>query len=171
MTDPDEHDRPLPPEIRQRDRLTGRAFEDQSAQVPAELHFIPHAEILLCACGLSEPRVRGGFDQSERYIRRCSLDFDPVGHARSKLIPFLNAILTLLEGEDQPEQEAFFSAIRRAIESAREPADLADPFIQLSMSAFLGFRFDSSVAMVLDQLLMHSQQLTEVLSLEDREIN
>lgn len=83
----------------------------------------------------------------------------------------LSAILALLEREDQPDQKVFFSAIRRSIESARESDDLVDPFIQLSMSAFMGFRFDSAVAMVLDQLLMHSQQLTEVLSLESHEIH
>lgn len=99
------------------------------------------------------------------------MEFDPVGHARTKLVPFLNAILALLEGEDQPDQQVFFSSIRDSIEAAREPADLADPFIQLSMSAFLGFRFDSSVAMILDQLLMHAQELTQVMALEERDIN
>lgn len=118
-----------------------------------------------------EPRFPGRSDQSSRFGRRWFLDFDPVAHARTRLVPFLNAILALLEGEDQPEQTAFFSAIRRSIESARDSDDLVDPFIQLSMSAFLGFRFDSAVAMILDQLLMHSQQLSEVLSLESHEIH
>ena len=99
------------------------------------------------------------------------MEFDPVGHARSKLVPYLNAILTLLEGGDERDQEVFFSSIRRSIEAARDPADLADPFIQLSMSAFLGFRFDSAVAMILDPLLMHAQELTQVMALEERDIH
>jgi hypothetical protein len=99
------------------------------------------------------------------------MEFDPVEHARTKLVPYLNAILTLLEGADEPDQEVFFSSIRRSIEASREPADLADPFIQLSMSAFLGFRFDSAVAMVLDQLLMHAQELTQVMSLDERQLH
>lgn len=99
------------------------------------------------------------------------MEFDPVVHARTKLVPYLTAILTLLEGEDKRDQEVFFASIRRSIEAAREPADLADPFIQLSMSAFLDFRFDSSVAMVLDELLMHAQELTQVMSLDERDLN
>jgi hypothetical protein len=97
--------------------------------------------------------------------------FDPVEHAQTKLVPYLNAILELLDGEHQSDQEVFFSAIRRSIESARDSMDLADPFVQLSMSGFLGFRFSSPVAMLLDQLLMHAQELTQVLSLDEREIH
>ncbi|MFO0690120.1 MAG: hypothetical protein U0900_15590 [Myxococcota bacterium] len=97
--------------------------------------------------------------------------FDPVDYAQRRLVPFLNAILELLAETDEPEQEAFFLSIRRAIEAARHPDDLADPFIQLSMSAFLGFQFPSPVAMVLDQLLMHAQELTLVMSLEERELH
>lgn len=99
------------------------------------------------------------------------MDFDPVEHAQTRLLPFLNAILGLLEDEGQPDQEVFFASIRSSIEAARDATDLAGGFMQLSMSAFLGFRFSSPVAMLLDQLLMHSQELTEVLALEEREIH
>jgi hypothetical protein len=115
-----------------------------------------------------EPRLRPDADP----VRwRDLMDFDPVEYARTRLVPFLNAILELLEEEDQPAQKTFFASIRSAFEAARDATDLADGFMQLSMSAFLGFRFSSPVAMLLDQLLMHSQELTEVLSLDEREIH
>ena len=79
---------------------------------------------------------------------------DPATHRKIGTVPVLGATET-----------------RRAIEAARHPDDLADPFIQLSMSAFLGFQFPSPVAMVLDQLLMHAQELTLVMSLEERELH
>jgi hypothetical protein len=99
------------------------------------------------------------------------MKFDPVVYAKTKLIPFLNAILGLLEDEDERDQKVFFESIRSSLESSRESTDLADAFVQLSMSGFLGFRFSSPIAMLLDQLLMHAQELTQVLSLEEREIN
>lgn len=99
------------------------------------------------------------------------MEFDPMAHARTRLLPLVQAITTLLEDEAEPEQTAFFASIRSSIQHARDATDLADGLMQLSMSAFLGFRFSAPVSLLLDQLLMHAQELSEVLSLEEREIH
>ena len=99
------------------------------------------------------------------------MEFDPVQHAHERLLPLAEAITTLLQDDDQPAQLAFFAAIRDGIRSARSSTDLADALMQLSMSAFLDFRFSSPVTQLLDPLLMHAQALAEALSLDEREIH
>ncbi len=99
------------------------------------------------------------------------MEFDPLGHARSHILPLLHAVVALLEEENHPEPRAFFAGIAHTIERARDATDLADAFMQLSMSAFLGFRLSEPVSMLLDSLLMQSQQLAEVLSLDAEEIH
>lgn len=98
------------------------------------------------------------------------MTFDPVDHAQSELAPLLTSILMLLEDEGSPDQERFFRSILDSIRVAREAEDLAGAFMQLSMSAFMGFRFSPSVALLLDRLLAQSQELTEVLALDESEI-
>ena len=97
--------------------------------------------------------------------------FEPLDYAQNQLAPLLGAIVASVEAEQKPDQERFFGAILRAIEGARDATDLAEPFMELSMSAFVGFDYSPSVAMLLDQLLLHAQQLSEVLSLDDDELN
>ncbi len=100
-----------------------------------------------------------------------AVPFDPIEHAREQLIPRLAAIRLSVEDEGQSDQAAFFGQILTRMEAAREPLDLAEPFMDLSMSAFMGFRFSAPVEMLLDQLLMHASQLSEVLSLDDDEVH
>ena len=100
-----------------------------------------------------------------------STSFDPVAYAQSDLAPLLLAICRLVEEEQEPEQLRYFSSLLRSIEGVSNPIDLADPMMELSMSAFLGFRFSPSVAMLLDRLLCQAQQLTEVLSLDEETVN
>ncbi|MEZ4289438.1 MAG: hypothetical protein R3E53_02450 [Myxococcota bacterium] len=57
------------------------------------------------------------------------------------------------------------------IESAREPDDLADPFLQLSMSAFQGFRFGPATDLLLDELLALAGRLAETLAIGPGERN
>lgn len=95
------------------------------------------------------------------------MSFDPIEYAREQLVPFLVAIRQSVEEEGKPDQADFFGRILTRMEAAREPVDLAEPFMELSMSAFMGFRFSAPVEMLLDQLLMHASQLSEVLSLDD----
>lgn len=99
------------------------------------------------------------------------MEFDPLDHARSQILPLLHALVALLEEEAQPSPRDFFAGIARAIEGARDATDLAEAFMQLSMSAFLGFQLSAPVSLLVDRILMHSQQLAEVLSLEADEIH
>ena len=98
------------------------------------------------------------------------MSFDPLEFSKTTLVPFLTAIRQSVEEEAKPDQTAFFDRILRGLEAARTPTDLAEPFMELSTSAFMGFRFSAPVEMLLDQLLMHASQLSEVLSLDEDEI-
>jgi hypothetical protein len=95
------------------------------------------------------------------------MSFDPVAYAREELVPLLRALCVLAESSARPDQERFFAAILAGIECARDGVDLAEPFMELSTSAFRGFRFDSASAMLLDDLLAKAQDLTEVLSVDE----
>lgn len=98
------------------------------------------------------------------------MSFDPVAYARKELVPLLRALCALAESSERPDQQRFFAAILAGIERARDGVDLAEPFMELSMSAFMGFRFDASTAMLLDELLAKAQDLTEVLSIDESEV-
>ena len=97
--------------------------------------------------------------------------FDAVKYAHEELVPLLDALCQLTAVETAEDQERFFSAILRGVEAAREATDLAEPFMELSMSAFVGFHFSPPVAMILDSLLEKAQHLTETLSLDDTEVH
>jgi hypothetical protein len=97
--------------------------------------------------------------------------FDPVRHANEELAPLLRALVQLSESSEEPDQGRFFAGILAGIERAVEGEDLADPFMQLSMSAFMGFRYDSAAALLLDRLLGKTQQLAESLSIDDSQRN
>ena len=96
--------------------------------------------------------------------------FDPVDYAREELVPLLRALCDLAESGAKPDQQRFFAAILAGVERARDGVDLAEPFMALSTSAFMGFRFDAATAMLLDELLGKAQGLTEVLSIDDAEL-
>ena len=99
------------------------------------------------------------------------MSFDPVEHAREQIAPLLRALVYAVEEEGRDDQARFFGAIQKGVERARDGTDLAEPFMELSMSAFVGFDYSPSTAMLLDQILLQAQQLSEVLSLEDADRN
>jgi hypothetical protein len=92
--------------------------------------------------------------------------FDPLTYAHDELVPLLRALCTLAETEQAPDQQHFFASVLAGIECASEAEDLADPFMQLSMSAFMGFGFSAATALLLDQLLEKAQLLSEALSID-----
>lgn len=98
------------------------------------------------------------------------MEFDPVTYAREDLVPMLRALCDLAESGAKPDQRRFFAAILSGIEGARDAVDLAEPFMALSSSAFMGFRFDVATAMLLDELIAKAQGLTEVLSIDEAEL-
>ena len=97
--------------------------------------------------------------------------FDPASYANEEFAPLLQALVVLAEQEERLDQGRFFASILRGIKNAKDGEDLADPFMKLSMSAFSGFEFSPSVAILLDQTLAKARRLSEFLSLEPSEIN
>ena len=99
------------------------------------------------------------------------MEFDPVAWAHQELIPIARALCELVESEGESEQGRFFSAVLAGLEAASTAVDLADPLMLLSTSAFRGFAFSAGAALLLDRLLDGSQQLSELLPLEDAELH
>ncbi len=80
------------------------------------------------------------------------------------MLPLLSSLDALLDDEGQAEQRAFFARIRDGLAAARDPDDLAAPFMELSTSAFLGFRYSPAAVVLVDEILSHAQELAELLS-------
>ncbi len=99
------------------------------------------------------------------------MPFDPLEYAREELLPLLEVLRQSASEEGKADQAAFFGRIHAGMSRARDAVDLAEPFMELSASAFMGFDFSPPVAMLLDQLLLHASQLSEVLSLDEGEIH
>ena len=99
------------------------------------------------------------------------MPFDPLEYTEEQLLPLLALLCEQVEAEGKADQAAFFRRIHAGMSSAREAVDLAEPFMELSASAFVGFEFSPSVAVLLDQVLLYASQLSEVLSLDEEEIH
>ncbi len=93
------------------------------------------------------------------------------GFAREELLPLLDALQRLAEQEGKPEQQAFFARIHEATTHAREPEDLAGPFMELSTSAFLGFEFSGTATVLLDRVLELAQRAAMTLSAGAEEVH
>ena len=93
----------------------------------------------------------------------------PVGLARRDLLPLVEQLCALTREEGSADQEAFFGLVRAGLEGARDPDDLAGPFMELSTSAFRGFRFSPAVGLLLDRVLAAAQTLSATLSAADAE--
>ncbi|MFK7898202.1 MAG: hypothetical protein AB8G23_20385 [Myxococcota bacterium] len=99
------------------------------------------------------------------------MSFDPVDHAKQEIMPLLDDVVSMAATEKHPDQERFFRSIREGIGRCQDAEDLADPMMQLSMSAFVGFEYSGMMAILIDRVLAHAQLLTESLSLSEEEIN
>ena len=84
-----------------------------------------------------------------------------------EILPTLADLEETTKAEGNEQQNLFFEHIRRGLEGARETQDLADPFLQLSTSAFRGFQFSPDVAVLLDRLLAAAQGLSVLLAAEE----
>jgi hypothetical protein len=99
------------------------------------------------------------------------MSFDPVDHAKQEIVPLLDDVVSAAAQEERPDQEAFFRGIRDGIGRCKEAEDLADPMMQLSMSAFVGFEYSNVMAILIDRVLAHAQLLTQSLALSPDEVN
>ncbi len=99
------------------------------------------------------------------------MPFEPVEYANEQLMPLLETLREAADVEGKGDQAAFFGRIHAGMSNARDAVDLAEPFMELSASAFMGFDFSPTIAMLLDQVLLYASQLSEVLSLDEDEIH
>ncbi|MEM9176312.1 MAG: hypothetical protein AAGC67_13880 [Myxococcota bacterium] len=97
--------------------------------------------------------------------------FDPLAYAQEQIVPLLEILSEGAEADGKADQAAFFGRIHAGMTNARDAVDLAEPFMELSASAFMGFDFSPPTAMLLDQVLIYASQLSEVLSLDEDEIH
>jgi len=86
---------------------------------------------------------------------------------RQDLLPPLRALVELLREEGCVREASFFESALTALEAASAPEDLADPFMQLSTSAFQGFRLSEAACGLLDHVLLAAQTLASTLSARD----
>ena len=91
--------------------------------------------------------------------------FEPCEDARESMLPILDALLALLEGED-PSIEAFFSRIHANLSRCQEEEDLAMVFMDLSTAAFV---LDQSAIPLpayplIDRVLAEAQMMSATLS-------
>ena len=98
-------------------------------------------------------------------------DFDPVRYAKEELSPLLYSLCELAESEGAEDQLRFFRSILDGIDRAVHSDHLADPFMQLSMSAFMGFSYSPHATFLLDLALEKAQNLSESLSNDPSELN
>ena len=96
---------------------------------------------------------------------------DALSQTRSEILPLLRSLCDLVAAEGEQDQYGFFAGILQGIESAQEPEDLADPFMALSSSAFVGFQYGPLAAMLLDQVLIAAQRLSMTLSASDEVVH
>ena len=87
--------------------------------------------------------------------------------ARNQLDPLLAALAQQLGEEEQSTQQAFFNRIRTSIQSAQDEVDLAGPFMELSTTAFVGFEFSPSAAVLIDRILEKAENIADSFSNTD----
>jgi len=85
-----------------------------------------------------------------------------------ELMPALTELEEQLERDRDAGTLAFFRGIVAAIRAAREPEDLAGPFLELPRTAFQGFRLIASAATLVDAVLERAQSIALTLSADAR---
>lgn len=95
---------------------------------------------------------------------------DTTDVARDELLPLISKLCALTHEQGVADQAGFFRRIAMGVEQAREPDDLAGPFMELSTSAFMGFDFSLEVSLVLDDVLSIAQTLSATLSASSDEV-
>lgn len=92
---------------------------------------------------------------------------DVISQTRAELLPLLRSLCDLVAAAGQDDQREFFRDILRAVENAQVPDDLADPFLALSASGFVGFEYDPLTARLLDHVLIAAQRFSLTISVSE----
>ena len=87
-----------------------------------------------------------------------------VDSVKSVLLPMLGDLLTHLLDTDQAEAAAFFSRVFHDLNAVTGEEQLLEVFIELSTTAFLGIDFDNAALALIDDVLMHAEQVAATFS-------
>lgn len=91
---------------------------------------------------------------------------DALESVKAELGPALQSLVELAEQEGERGQRDFFDRILQLVHASRDLEDMAAPLMELSTSAFLGFRYSLAAQLLLDRALAVAQNLAMTLSAE-----
>ena len=89
---------------------------------------------------------------------------DPILWIQRELIPLLEELVNLCNDEGECQQSVFFDTIRESLTEASNEDDLAEPFMQLSITAIVGFDYSPAAVALLDKILNLARNLALRLS-------
>jgi hypothetical protein len=87
-----------------------------------------------------------------------------VESVKADLLPKLGDLLTHLLDTEQAEAASFFSRVYHALNGVSGEEQLLEVFIELSTTAFLGIDFDGPALALIDDVLLHAEQVAAAFS-------
>jgi hypothetical protein len=87
-----------------------------------------------------------------------------VTNARNEITPLLDELISQLDTEGSQTHCAHFHRIRRRLNHASDPWDLAPPIIELSSCTAMGFRFSSTADALVERILEKASELARELA-------
>ena len=83
---------------------------------------------------------------------------------KADLLPKLGDLLSHLLETEQAEAASFFSKVVHDLSASNSEEQLLEVFIELSTTAFLGIEFDTPALALIDDVLMHAEQVAATFS-------
>ena len=83
---------------------------------------------------------------------------------KADLLPKLGDLLSHLLETEQAEAASFFSKVFHNLSASNSEEQLLEVFIELSTTAFLGIEFDTPALALIDDVLMHAEQVAATFS-------
>lgn len=92
-----------------------------------------------------------------------------VDTARDQLLPLTRQLLDALSDESQTAEQGFFTVVLLSIRQMETDADLMNVFLELSTTAFQGFRFSEPQLRLIDRLLETAEDIALTLSVSSHQ--
>ena len=83
---------------------------------------------------------------------------------KADLLPKLGDLLSHLLETEQAEATSFISKVNHDLSASNSEEQLLEVFIELSTTAFLGIEFDTPALAIIDDVLMHAEQVAATFS-------
>ena len=83
---------------------------------------------------------------------------------KADLLPKVGDLLTHLLDTEQAEAASFSSRVFHDLSAVSGEEQLLEVFIELSTTAFLGIEFDAPALALIDDVLMHAEQVAATFS-------